>query len=117
MTTTIKKYKTIEETATGTQRIIFHCRTKGCKQVFAYDYLVIPSGKWNSFLRHDETGKRIWSNEEVCPGCGFRPFVAHEVVGKVTEHTCGAKCRNAKGPICDCSCGGAHHGEGFLRKH
>ena len=23
---------------------------------------------------------------------------------------CGAKCRNAVGPSCDCSCGGANHG-------
>lgn len=26
---------------------------------------------------------------------------------------CGSKCRNSKGPQCDCSCGGANHGSGF----
>jgi len=30
----------------------------------------------------------------------------------VTTHNCGAKCRNATGPACECSCKGEHHGEG-----
>jgi hypothetical protein len=30
----------------------------------------------------------------------------------VTTHKCGAKCRNATGPSCECSCKGEHHGEG-----
>ena len=25
-------------------------------------------------------------------------------------HKCGARCRNAKGPNCECSCGGEFHG-------
>lgn len=31
----------------------------------------------------------------------------------VPDHKCGARCRNSKGPTCDCSCGGANHGQGF----
>ena len=27
-----------------------------------------------------------------------------------SKHECGAKCRNATGPNCECSCGGEHHG-------
>lgn len=30
----------------------------------------------------------------------------------VTTHNCGAKCRNATGPACECSCKGEHHGGG-----
>lgn len=33
------------------------------------------------------------------------------IVPKLTATTCGAKCRNAVGPVCDCSCGGEHHAE------
>lgn len=29
------------------------------------------------------------------------------------DHKCGARCRNSKGHTCDCSCGGANHGQGF----
>lgn len=29
------------------------------------------------------------------------------------EHVCDARCMNAKGPNCDCSCGGANHGRGY----
>lgn len=30
--------------------------------------------------------------------------------GIVTDHKCGAKCRTSKGHVCECSCGGKHHG-------
>lgn len=28
-------------------------------------------------------------------------------------HKCGARCVNAKGHDCECSCGGANHGKGY----
>jgi hypothetical protein len=28
-------------------------------------------------------------------------------------HKCGDKCRNAKGPNCECACGGHNHGAGY----
>lgn len=38
----------------------------------------------------------------------------HRVVAYKTHspsrHKCGAKCRNAKGPNCECVCGGEFHG-------
>jgi hypothetical protein len=45
-----------------------------------------------------------------------------EIMGRVngcTSHLetrckCDARCTNAKGPNCDCSCGGANHGKGML---
>lgn len=46
----------------------------------------------------------------LCPDCGAR-VVLTAVKGRYRpEITCGAKCRNAVGPSCDCSCGGANHG-------
>ena len=34
------------------------------------------------------------------------------VRARKTDHECDARCRNAKGGDCDCSCGGAKHGLG-----
>lgn len=36
------------------------------------------------------------------------------VVVHKPEHKCDARCRDAKGHKCECSCQGAHHGAGFL---
>jgi hypothetical protein len=54
----------------------------------------------------------------VCSGCDG-PI---EIMGRVdgcTSHLetrckCDARCTNAKGPNCDCSCGGKNHGSGML---
>lgn len=32
------------------------------------------------------------------------------VIGRLSEHKCGAKCRNSTSGICECSCKGANHG-------
>lgn len=45
-----------------------------------------------------------------CPDCGQK-VVLSAVEGRYKpEIACSAKCRNATGPSCDCSCGGANHG-------
>lgn len=42
------------------------------------------------------------------------PMFPEQVYGtKNTEVKCGAKCRAATGPNCECSCGGANHGAGY----
>ncbi len=45
----------------------------------------------------------------ACDVCG-RSLVPFVVIGRLTEATCGGVCRSARGPACDCSCGGANHG-------
>lgn len=43
---------------------------------------------------------------------GFR-----EIEGTFSDvHTCDARCMSAKGPNCDCSCGGANHGGAYQVK-
>ena len=42
-----------------------------------------------------------------------RELHINPVKARITAHVCSATCRNAKGPNCDCSCGGQHHGAGF----
>lgn len=46
-----------------------------------------------------------------CPDHG--PYRLEQVIGEtVPSVACGARCTNAVGPVCDCSCGGANHGRG-----
>lgn len=53
-----------------------------------------------------------------CPNCrnssgGPRYVAARMVVGRMAEQvSCGARCTNAVGPNCDCSCAGKNHGSG-----
>ena len=42
--------------------------------------------------------------------CCGQEMTAKVLKGTVNEHKCGAKCRNSKGHVCDCSCGGKNHG-------
>lgn len=74
------------------------------------------------FTRSSESPNRVTDQHGVqrlthygvpavaCPGCG-RQTNGRKVEGRVVESiVCGAKCLAAKGPSCDCSCGGANHG-------
>lgn len=57
-------------------------------------------------------------NETVCTCTVARWGYAHNVLrfetikAKITDHKCDARCLNAKGGNCECSCGGANHGKG-----
>ena len=44
-----------------------------------------------------------------CPRCS-KQVLLESVAGVKSEKKCGARCLNATGPSCDCSCGGANHG-------
>ncbi len=65
-------------------------------------------------------GEYVKQNENyraVC-GCGQSVYGVEllRVKARITEHTCGSKCRNSKGPTCDCSCGGKNHGQGYAAR-
>jgi hypothetical protein len=38
--------------------------------------------------------------------------VSKRVIGTVSAKACDARCTNARGPLCECSCGGENHGAG-----
>jgi hypothetical protein len=63
-----------------------------------------------------EGHSRFYVDCEVCPVhpiSGVRRMVEmNKIIGRKTEHRCGAKCLNSTGFVCDCSCGGANHGCG-----
>lgn len=46
----------------------------------------------------------------VCAECGSDRLVETYIRGKVSEQVCGDKCLTARGPACECSCGGHNHG-------
>jgi hypothetical protein len=48
----------------------------------------------------------------VCPTCGNNHPTQRLIhyAKNPSLHQCGARCRAAKGPQCECSCSGANHG-------
>jgi hypothetical protein len=66
------------------------CPKKGCKHRTRSE---AEAGRWSA----------------ICPDHGA--YSLSNVYGEFVETAkCGATCRNAVGPACDCSCGGANHG-------
>ena len=104
----------------GSARIIWTCRC-GTK---AFDYVTTRrfkfvdqwgAKKWtDAVLTREVNGAmRDVSHDYTCPDCK-RARKAARVAGHTTEHKCNAKCLASKGPVCECSCGGANHGSSYL---
>lgn len=67
------------------------CKAKGCKH--------------STFIEGRDFGVG------TCPDHGR--YSTEQVIGEhIPSVKCGARCTNAVGPTCDCSCGGANHGRG-----
>jgi len=47
-----------------------------------------------------------------CPN-RHMPFKLYRMEGTVTDFQCDARCENAKGHVCECSCGGMNHGKAY----
>lgn len=108
-------------------RYIFRCRSKSCGQVWARDYtvpvqkrLTSPSGAFRRVanIMHRQEGDRLVRSSDdamrPCVACGARSVIGTKVEGFTTEHVCDARCTEAKGHKCECSCGGAQHGKAWL---
>lgn len=66
-------------------------------------------GRCRSCKKAHRVDAAYWTPFATCE-CGATVKL-QPVIGTHDEHiACGAKCRNAVGPSCDCSCGGANHG-------
>jgi hypothetical protein len=98
--------------------VIYRCRA--CKRAGRPDAYRITFKRENSGRARIFTGpdgvRRVTHYADGVPGypcpqadCGKENF-AKAIRGTVTDEPCGAKCLAAKGPSCDCSCGGANHG-------
>ena len=45
-----------------------------------------------------------------CPACTVGWLGGTQIIGRVTDTKCDARCMGATGPNCECSCGGKNHG-------
>jgi hypothetical protein len=121
-------YRGETETKRGTARVIFRCSRD--KTTWAKDYEAVtfshpePTGRPDSFgyriaqkrrtefYRIDPTGREIRPDDDkTCPRCARRDMVGwRPVEGTVNKRIpCDARCWNATGPQCSCSCGGENH--------
>ena len=100
-----------------------------CKQTSARDYTDTQvEGRGAGMYRRevkvygrlygeDGQGRPLFmraSADTTCPRCGAQKWNGKAVQGFTTSHLCDARCTEAKGFRCECSCGGANHGKGFL---
>jgi hypothetical protein len=114
-------------TYTSNVRALVRCTRKGCRKTYrasftttTTDYAfdgrpaqtrtVTIGGRESSYRdRHDL--HRLVTRDLVCE-CGGEGFTFDVISGSFSEAVkCGARCRNAVGPSCECSCRGERHGE------
>lgn len=101
-------------------RVTFKCPCRGCRS--AHSILVLRfadqrrDSRWPATPSFwDGEGRRVelFKIAPTCPEHG-RPLVGREVEGHHREHVkCDARCTNARGHSCECSCGGKNHGSGL----
>lgn len=101
-------------------------RCRACRQTSAREYtLTVPDTAgtgiyWREVRRFgrfhplDPTRFIRASDDFACPRCGAGCWEGKPIAGTVTDTMCGARCRNSKGPDCQCACGGRQHGLGFV---
>jgi hypothetical protein len=111
--------------------VIYRCPVKGCKhtvrRVFTDTRRQHLSGRYprevavyGFILDHHFkpwTDAQRYGLIEKCPEHGDRPNAylrSKPVKGTYSEaRVCDARCMGAKGPNCDCQCGGANHGGNY----
>lgn len=102
--------------------VIYHC--KKCKTAKRVEYIQekksiyrinskgqrVPAGIW---IMACGGGKPTVYGGDVenglCPTCG-KMMKYGEIKAVTTDHVCDARCTNATGHKCECSCGGVNHG-------
>lgn len=114
---------TTTTTTTRTVRVLYRC---ACELVRRRVYSVTRTTTRGCYLGRMWTrpGRAAWKDEAgALAGDGDRaPSIAcscgRRVLGEPVRGTmnkripCDARCTNAVGPACSCSCGGANHGGG-----
>jgi hypothetical protein len=97
--------------STSTRREIACCRK--CNRVATQ----VVAQTTERTLRSDMIGEvsRKVTREGNAPRgmeCCGRSWDFHRVQGAKNTTKCGARCRNSKGHVCECECGGKNHGCG-----
>lgn len=114
---------------TTTKRFFYHCKIHKYHKALDIEITATTSTyQWpsNGRIVHETTktyrvGKQSWIVPPIqkCPEClvthpGRENLTPVMVKGYITDHVCDARCTNAKGQDCECSCGGANHGSAYL---
>lgn len=91
------------------------CPVKGCKCVIRRTVPGVMRSRriGYSYARTVEKLEAVYTPNDSPIFCAThrRQIWFKRIDGKVSEvHICDARCLNATGPNCECSCGGANHG-------
>lgn len=96
-------------------RVFFRCTGAGCKKSFAIEV----ESRMERVDYGRSTERVIELDDDFC--CPFCGGTRNKLMGRVEKQwailvrhdvPCDARCTNASGPSCDCSCSGEHHGTG-----
>jgi hypothetical protein len=116
-------------TSTSEARALVRCTRKGCRTAHLAAFTttvtleahegrpvetrtVTADGR-QVYYRDRYDLARIICRDFACTGCGGTGCTFDVVRGTFSESVkCGAKCRSAVGPACECQCGGENHGSG-----
>jgi hypothetical protein len=102
-------------------RFIVRCKEKGCHFTTTVD---VPDDYRGTVEQDGATiiitrryGRGLARLKPPCPVCGGgygKLAEAKAVEATVAEHVrCDPRCTGARGPKCDCECGGANHGAAY----
>lgn len=101
--------------ATTPKPYLGRCKEKGCDYaLFANADQVEWCEDWRGVVKGGAP-MRV-GNNGVFARCtnGHKVFMLRQIKGTFSEvHECDARCLNAKGHECTCSCGGLNHGKGY----
>lgn len=117
---------TPETEGASVRRVFFTCRNKHCTQrpvdVLDFHYRIERAGTPDRF-GNQRTYLAFWLGyweqagclpSRACEFCGVR-MTAEPLKARTSEAVCDGKCINARRASCECSCGGANHGNGRIR--
>lgn len=99
-------------------RMIYRCRNTACRKIRAFEY---PESR-ESYLGYGRYARIAYRVDQIRGNvdmgydgtCDCGAYCdSNRVKGFVTDHVCDARCTSAKGPNCECSCGGKNHGRDY----
>lgn len=99
--------------------VLYRChaceRIDRARQLWRSTYTRRTAGRLITWTTMD--GRTLQAEQppaESCPRCK-RQTPGTPIRGTFSGRPCDARCLYAKGPDCECSCGGANHGAGHVR--